>query len=225
MPQSLLEVSPISYTVPIRPDSYPREDCVKETALHHAQIIQQRKDIEALTLVSIESLLDLPSSPSADAGRPSLADSTVVKHCLRPFQPSDFDALIEERNINQQCGYVLCPRLKQSQDTQSKYRILRGEGKGRDALKFVETHTLERWCSNDCRKRALYIKLQLSEEPAWIRAHSIDESIVLLKDESTEEVREAGGTGITERLKSFGLNADEQDSLEKLVPQANGLSP
>ena len=201
MPKSILKnaVSSIS--------AQSREDRNRETAFYHAQLLQQRKDVEALILASTEALLELPSSPAADPARPCLQDANLVKNSLKTFQPSDYDSMIEERNINKQCGYVLCAKPNREEDTKAKYRIL--PSKKGDAINFVERHTLERWCSDDCGKRALYIKVQLCEEPAWTRAGSAGGSILLLEDEQDDQKKHADDYPLVEKLKSIGLEDDE----------------
>ena len=219
MPQSILKRPSSSITAPSPPAARSREDRNKETALYHAQLLQQRKDVEALILSSTETLLDSPSSPTADPAHPSNADSTLVKNSLKPFQPSDYDSLIEERNVNKQCGYVLCPKPNRLQDTKAKYRILNGQGKGNDALRFVEKQTLERWCSDDCGKRALYIKVQLSEEPAWTRT-ATEGDFVLLEEKPEIQRAKDGKVNLIERLKNLDIGQDEK----QLAAQMKALS-
>lgn len=192
-----------------------REDRNKETAIYHARLLQQRKDTEALILVSTELLLELPSSPAADPARPCLQDVTLVKDSLRAFQLSDYDSLIEERNINKQCGYVLCPRPNRQEDTKAKYRILSGKG-GSNDLKFVERHTLERWCSNDCGKRALFIKVQLKEEPAWTRHGSSGGDILLLENERNDERQPEDDSALIEKLGSLNLGLEEDEVIARM---------
>ena len=69
------------------------------------------------------------------------------------FQPSDYDALIEERHVNGRCGYTLCANAPRKQGPKAPW--LRNK--------------VENWCSDDCAKKALYVKAQLSETPAWER--------------------------------------------------------
>ena len=208
MPHSILKntVSSIS--------AQARDDRNRETALYHAQLLQQRKDVEALILASTEALLELPSSSAADPARPCLQDTVIVKNSLKPFQPSDYDSLIEERNINKQCGYVLCPRPNRQEDTKAKYRILPGR-KG-DTVNFVERHTLERWCSDACGKRALYVKVQLCEEPGWTRAGSAGGDIVFLEDErNNQKIQEVDST-LTEKLRSLDMGLEEDEVITKM---------
>ena len=193
-----------------------REDRNKETAVYHAKLLQQRKDAEALILASTELLVELPSSPVADPARPSLQDITLVKGSLKTFQPSDYDSLIEERNINKQCGYVLCPRPNRQEGTKAKYRILSGKGRGSNSLKFVERHTLERWCSDDCGKRALFVKVQLNEEPAWTRIASSSGDILLLEDERNSQKQLEDDSVLIEKLRSLDMGLEEDEVIARM---------
>ena len=208
MPRSILKSPPFTNTSS-PPAARSRDDRNKAAALYHAQLIQQQKEVEELILASTEKLLDLPSLSSADPAHPCSTDSELVKSSLRLYQPSDYDALIEERNINKQCGYVLCPRPNRLQETQAKYRILYGRGRGPDALKIVERQFLERWCSDDCGKRALYIKVQLNEEPAWTRSHTIEGNILLLEDIPNHQKSEDRETSLQEHFQDLDLNREE----------------
>lgn len=119
----------------------------------------------------ILELVTLPSSPSADPTSPSTADVAALKVALVPFQPSDYDNLILERNIEGRCGYALCPRERRKEDHKANFRILWGPksgGRGRE-MKIVPKEKLEMWCSDDCAKRAMYVRVQLADEPVWER--------------------------------------------------------
>lgn len=226
MPHSILKKSESRPdTTPIPPAVRSREDRNQETALYHAQLLQQRKDLEALVLASTEALLDVPSSLDADPASPSPSDAALVKSLLRPFQPSDYDALIDERNINGQCGYVLCPQNKRKQDTKARYRILHGNGRDSDALKFVLTQSLEMWCSDECGKRAMYIKVQLIEEPAWTRANTSSGDIDLLENKITSDSEPT----LIERMTSLGVGVAEDQLVDRLkalaLERGNGNAP
>ena len=176
------------------------------TALYHANLIQAQKEVEAQVLLSTETLLDLPSSPTAaDPSHPSLQDAALVRNSLRIFQPADYDALIEERNINKTCGYILCLRQNRVEPTPAKLRILYDKGKGSEALRVVEKAFLEKWCSDDCGRRALYIKVQLTEEPAWLRSAESSGDIVLLDESGNADVQ------LLEGMKNLNVVAKEQD--------------
>jgi hypothetical protein len=119
-----------------------------DTAIQHAHLIQEQKQILNRNLDAIEQLSDYPSS--------SIPTSSEISHFLTSmvdFQPSDYDALIEERHVNGRCGYTLCSNPPRKPGPKAPW------------LK----NKVENWCSDDCAKRALYIKAQLSETPAWER--------------------------------------------------------
>ncbi len=145
------------------------EERNRETALYHANLIQERKDAQIEILQSTETLLEFPRCATSNSAHPAEGDIINVKKLLRYFQPSDYDSLTKERNIDRRCGYVLCPCPNRLQNTNAKYRILRNKTTGEPSLKFVEREELEHWCSDECGKRALHIRVQLSQEPAWTR--------------------------------------------------------
>ncbi|KAK2737360.1 hypothetical protein FQN57_007538 [Myotisia sp. PD_48] len=159
-------------------------------ALHHARQIQTRKDTEALVLSRIETLMDLPTSSQSTATSPSPEDVDTFLNGLTPFQPTDYDNLILERNINGSCGYTLCPNPHRKENQTGKFRIVWGQkgsgprGQGRE-MKFVPKEQLEMWCSDQCAERAMYVRVQLSEIPAWERMATPNKGIVLL-----DQVRE-----------------------------------
>ncbi|KAI4250510.1 MAG: hypothetical protein L6R40_000109 [Gallowayella cf. fulva] len=195
------------------PSTLSREDRNRQLAFHHAHLIQYRKDIESQILTATETLLGLPSSSTASSSNPSHKDAKTVKDSLRPFQPSDYDALVEERNIDRRCGYVLCPRENRRQTAGSKYRVIaaRGGVKGSN-LKVVESKELERWCGDECGKRALYLRVQLSEEPAWMRDWQTSESLELYE----ESQRRAGvheGDGSPPQVPTKLATSDTKQTL------------
>jgi hypothetical protein len=149
-----------------------------EVALQHAQQIQTQKDAEEVILTRILELLELPSSPTADPATPSEEDTNKFKYALATFRPSDYDNLILERNYEDSCGYTLCPRKHRKQNTgrgggggfQFKYGP-KGSGPGGRgrSVEIVPQDQVEKWCSDACAERALWIRVQLSEEPVWER--------------------------------------------------------
>jgi hypothetical protein len=189
--------------------SYPattssKEDRDREVALYHANLIQQRKDIELNILFSTETLIDYPLAKSPyDASNPSPTDAKEFKQFLRPFQPTDYDELIHERNINEKCGYTLCPNARVKDGSGGKYRILGTNGKAKD-FRVVEKEELEKWCSEACAKRALYVRVQLSENPAWER----DAAGSTVNIDLLDEPKFAEGA-IAEGLEKMNLEGDK----------------
>lgn len=176
-------------------------------ALQHANQIQAQKDAQALILDRILELIEFPSSESADPAQPSTADAAALKTALVPFQPADFDNLILERNIEGRCGYALCPREHRKEDPNAKFRILWGpkgsgdNGRGRE-MKVVPREKLEMWCSDQCAERALYLRVQLAEEPVWER-RAVDSRTKPL--ELLEEARQT-------KNKEFKKDVEREDA-------------
>ena len=183
-----------------------KEDRDRETALYHAALIQQQKDVEMEILDATERLIDFPLNATSTAAKPALSDVTLFKELLQLFQPSDYDILIEERNINDHCGYALCPSPRIRDGGRGTYRLLGTSGKAKD-FKVVRKEELEKWCSDDCAKRAMYVKVQLSERPAWERAASSQRIELLNEEKSEAEKREAQ---LAEELRRLNISREEK---------------
>jgi hypothetical protein len=202
----------------LKKTSYPATSSSKaerdrELALYHARLIQKRKDVELEVLMSTETLLDYPLATSPyDASNPSPADAKTFKDLIRPFQPSDYDALILERNINELCGYTLCPNPPRKETGGGKYRMVGKYGKGKD-FRVVEKKELEKWCSEACAKRALYVRVQLSETAAWER-EGVESTVNI---DLLDEPKSRADT-VMEGLEKMHLTEDEnikkQDSAD-----------
>ncbi|KAF7115683.1 hypothetical protein CNMCM5793_002923 [Aspergillus hiratsukae] len=185
-------------------------------AMHHAHQIQAQKDTEALILDRILELVAFPSSPSADPAAPSVEDARAFKVALVPFQPADYDNLILERNIEGLCGYGLCPREHRKEDVGGKYRITWGAkgsgpgGRGRE-MNIVPKEKLEMWCSDECAERAMFIRVQLAEEPAWERRDGTHGKELLLLEEDRARARKGKS-----RMTSSATLKDVTGRLEDL---------
>jgi hypothetical protein len=163
-------------------------------ALQHAQQIQAQKDAEGMILDRTIELLEIPTTPSADPTTPDPEDVHLFKTALQLFRPGDYDNLIMERNYEDLCGYGLCPRKNRKQvgATGSTFHFKYGAkgsgpgGRGR-AVDIVPRENLEKWCSDECAERALFIRVQLSEQPVWERRADETEDIrIELLEESRE---------------------------------------
>ncbi|PKS08850.1 hypothetical protein jhhlp_003461 [Lomentospora prolificans] len=153
----------------------------KEVALEHARILQQRKELETVILQNIITLSEYPrirTSPYS-AANPSPSDVADFKKLVRLFQPSDYDDLIAERNANDLCGYVLCPKPKLKATRGGAWKLVSARGSGFD---IVHRKEHEQWCSQFCARHALYVKVQLNETAAWERVGIPDIDIELLGD-------------------------------------------
>ncbi|KAG0653017.1 RNA polymerase II-associated 2 [Hyphodiscus hymeniophilus] len=177
----------------LKKTSYPattsrsKDERDREVALYHANLLQERKDIELKILLNTETLIDYPlASKPYDASNPSPVDARSFKKLVQPFQPSDYDSLIVERNINEHCGYSLCPNDRVKDGAAGKYRLIGKTGKAKN-FKVVEKGELEKWCSSACAKRALYVRVQLSQVPAWERDITYGMEIDLLDESKSGE--------------------------------------
>ncbi|UPX20693.1 Protein-serine/threonine phosphatase [Ascochyta rabiei] len=180
-----------------------------DVALHHANILEQRKAVEAQVLDGILTLMEFPSSPHADAQRPSPADARAFEETVAAFQPADYDALIEERNIAGKCGYALCPKPKaRARSTAKKQFVDTDRG-----VEIVDRKVLEVWCSDDCAKRALYVKVQLNEEPAWLRSAGHGEKMELLV-ENAHELRATLPVRTKPRAAPAPAKAHDEDDVD-----------
>ena len=203
-------------------------------AVHHAQVLENRKQLELSILASIEHLLEYPPTSSmmtaaagggagAGAGAGQQLSGDVVsefKRQLAHFRPADLDDLVEERNIVRKCGYPLCARsntLQQPITTTTttaapapappKYRVLFRGSAGSPIV--VEARRLERFCSDDCARRALWIRVQLSDQPAWLRPSGAEPSITLLEEEKNRAPCSASRLADPMFRANLGKLADE----------------
>lgn len=182
----------------------PKQD-PRQIALQHARILQDRKDTEAQILENVITLLDFPRHPDRPASDPAPTDARAFTSLIRIFQPGDYDDLAVERNLDgDKCGYALCPRKRRRYPGAGTYKMV---NKGRKDFDIVETRELEKWCSTECTRRALWVKVQLNETAAWERVGLPDIEIELYPEKKDGEEEEdgkaaAGGSGAEEGKKS-----------------------
>ncbi|KAL6866731.1 Rtr1/RPAP2 family domain-containing protein [Trichoderma novae-zelandiae] len=165
----------------ITPRSDPKQTA-REIAIHHATLLQHRKDLESQILDSLILLSEYPLVRDApySSSNPAPSDISDFKANVRLFQPSDYDDLIEERNVNELCGYTLCAKPRRQTGSGGEWKLT-------NSGEIVKRKELEKWCSQICARRALYVKVQLNETAAWERAGIPDIQIDLLdEDKSTE---------------------------------------
>jgi hypothetical protein len=190
-----------------------------QTAVHHARVYEQRKQVEIEILDAVMELMDFPTSPDADATRPSPSDAQRFRQAIVPFQPSDYDGLIEERNIAGKCGYTLCPRPKgKAPSTARKQFVETSKG-----VQIVDRKTLEVWCSDDCARRALFVKVQLNEEPAWLRQGDHGTELELMVD-NAEEQQLALPLRLKKQATPAPKDAEEEDAAAAWAARDDALA-
>ncbi|KIW19853.1 hypothetical protein PV08_00428 [Exophiala spinifera] len=143
-----------------------RENRIRSTALRHATEIEDRKKLQTRIADLIVEAFELPTKPDADPARPSPSDASLFKQCLGLFQQSDLDDLIYERNVDNRCGYALCPKPNQRL---SHTGNLVWNRKGGKDFKLVNKAEMEKWCSSLCAERTAFVRTQLGTGPAWLR--------------------------------------------------------
>ena len=85
----------------------------------------------------------------------------------------------------------------------------------------MERQELEKWCSDECGRRALFLKIQLREEPAWLRGgddQSLQIKLLEEENEGEEEILsrirklEIGdrGRGIDEQMKALAIERGDE---------------
>lgn len=175
----------------------------RELAIQHANILEHRKDLEAQILDSLILLSEYPVLRGAphSAADPAPFDVADFKSHVRLFQPSDYDDLIVERNVNELCGYTLCGRPRRQMGPGGEWKITSNGD-------IVKRKDLEMWCSQKCARRALYVKVQLNETAAWERAGIPDIEIELLDEDRSGETeadrtaRKLGEMKLEDQLKA-----------------------
>ncbi|KAK5699669.1 hypothetical protein LTR97_005798 [Elasticomyces elasticus] len=163
-------------------------------ALAHAHRLQDQKDWEARILKAIEVLIEYPSSAPFNSEEANNF-TTLVQH----FQPSDLDALVEERVIDRKCGYALCGNAPRS--------VTMG--------KEVEWKVA-------CTRKSAYIETQLSPVPAWERQEDAHPRISLPPDDRSAAYERHAETSSQTAVKQLQqsaatakLNNDTELALER----------
>ncbi|KAI8956115.1 Rtr1/RPAP2 family-domain-containing protein [Xylaria longipes] len=202
----------------------------REVAIKHARIIHSRREVEDQISDSMIELSKFPISRVApyNASNPAPADAESFKNLVRLYQPGDYDDLIEERNANGLCGYTLCPKPRSRVSGGGTFKLV---NYGRKDFNIIPSRELEKWCSQKCAKRAMYVKVQLNETAAWERAGipSIqvelfeEEQISAISDTTNQAAKDVDNLKI-EAQKKTAENARDL-ALERGDTAENGKTP
>lgn len=166
------------------PSPKPSEDSRRRaTAIRYALAIEEQKKLKSRVLDLVLEAYGLPGQPVSSPAEASSNDVQLFKTCLSLFQPSDFDDLVRERNIDDRCGYALCSNPNQK-ITHGGNKVW--NGKGGPEFRVVPRSELEKWCSSECEQRAAFGRFQLSDEPAWLRGSQNESDHIKLMDEVVE---------------------------------------
>lgn len=209
-------------------------DRLRATAVQQARILEDQKRIRDQVTDLIIECYDFPSQPNASPIEPVPTDVKSFGTALSLFQPSDFDELVSERNIDDRCGYALCPNPNQKAPGGGN-KVWNRKG-GKD-FKLLDKAEFERWCSRACRIRGEFVRGQLSTEPAWVR--DVSETKVRLLDDLQHEndlaaalrelsMEDSAKADLESRLKALSLehgdngkaSARELDIVEKEITES-----
>ncbi|KAK3398250.1 Rtr1/RPAP2 family-domain-containing protein [Sordaria brevicollis] len=170
LPHSKDRVPPALLPVSI-PDltSLPTEQRLAHEQALLLQRLSQTELKPAVPLETIELLSSFPTlrSPAnkhphnglpLTAANPPPTDASDFLRLVADFTPTEYLELIEERNCLGNCGYVLCPRPKRNYE--GEYKIIMRTGN------IAKCEDLNKWCSDECAVRALYVKVQL-DNPSY----------------------------------------------------------
>jgi len=192
------------------------EERIRSTVLRQARDIESKKKLQSKITDLVVEAFDLPSSPNADPAKPQPSDATLFRQCLSLFQASDLDDLIYERNVDNKCGYSLCPRPNQ--------RLAHGgekvwNQKGGKDFKLVDKIDMEKWCSKECQERTAFVRAQLGTEPAWLRViRAVDikfldevDSDGLADSFKTLSIARAADDDMADKMQALALERGELD--------------
>ncbi|KAI0392993.1 Rtr1/RPAP2 family-domain-containing protein [Xylariaceae sp. FL0594] len=198
------KTTPSTVAEPLPPATDPREIAIK-----HARIIHSRRELEDQIADSLIELSRFPTTREQqhDAANPAPADVQTFKDLVRLFQPGDYDNLIEERNANGLCGYTLCPNPKARIANGGTYKLV---NYGRKDFNIVPRRELERWCSQKCAKRAMYVKVQLNETAAWERVGISSIHIDLYEEEHARTINDDGAEQLTRDMEKMKVETEQK---------------
>lgn len=137
----------------------PKQKLIKESA-------EQRFKIEKLVFVWQEKLFS----------QPKISPVTLQRSAIY-LQPRTFEEVVEERVVQEWCGYPLCDSPPKTDDLQ-KYKISLSH------RKVYDQSELANYCSEACYHKSKYFIMQLSEEPVWFRdLNAIPSAHIVLLEE------------------------------------------
>ncbi|KAI8876019.1 hypothetical protein K501DRAFT_338360 [Backusella circina FSU 941] len=121
----------------------PKQKLVKESA-------QQRFKTEKLVFIWQEKLFSSETVPIATLRSASLY-----------LQPKTYSEVMEERNVQEWCGYPVCP--ERPRRSMQRFKISLKQ------RKVFDQSEMSHFCSDACYYKSKYYSMQLSEEPVWFR--------------------------------------------------------
>ncbi|KAK3939843.1 hypothetical protein QBC46DRAFT_314906 [Diplogelasinospora grovesii] len=179
----------------------------KIPAVLPAQYLRPEDFKEPIPLETFERLSQFPSirKPGISAANPAPEDVREFVTAVAEFQPGEYSDLIEERNCLGNCGYTLCPRPKRNYH--GEFKIL--------SSGIAKVEDVNKWCSDECALRALYIKVQL-DNPSYTTR--VTDGKLVAKIELRGEEK-AAGQSANKPKPNDKRKADETDQLPDAIDQ------
>ncbi|KAI2628350.1 Rtr1/RPAP2 family-domain-containing protein [Xylaria nigripes] len=204
VPKGILKNKDASPATAEKSSSDPREIAIK-----HARIIHSRRGVENQIADSMIELSKFPVTRNSahNAANPDPADAESFRSHIRLYQPGDYDDLVEERNANGLCGYTLCPNPRTRLSGAGTFKLV---NYGRKDFNIVPSRELEKWCSQKCAKRAMYVKVQLNETAAWERAGISSIQIELFEEDQDSQANPAEQS--TKNIENMKIEAQERSA-------------
>ncbi|KAI6087943.1 Rtr1/RPAP2 family-domain-containing protein [Hypoxylon rubiginosum] len=211
--------APAATPTPVSPfpvqESNPTADkpSARDVAVQQALVIQQQYVVEDQIQDAIIALSYFPPARTAggqpfDCASPARGDADAFRELIRTFQPGDYEDMIEERNTRGLCGYALCARPRTKVGGGGEYKLINF---GRKDFNIVPRKELERWCSQQCARRAMYVKVQLNETAAWERAGIPTIQIELLDEPSQARSKDDDATArVTRELQNLQIDKEKK---------------
>ncbi|KAK4199451.1 hypothetical protein QBC40DRAFT_281988 [Triangularia verruculosa] len=177
------------------------------TGLTRAQAAQlltlSKKELKPPIPIETFELLSA-SFPSSTP--PSPDDVSLLLSHLPEFSPSEYLDLIDERNCLNHCGYALCSKPRRNFPGKVK---IRPSG-------VAKTADLNKWCSDDCALKGMYIHVQL-EHPSyeWVGDKGEMKVKIRLREGKDKEKEKGSADELEKAVAGLSLDGANDDSDKK----------
>ncbi|CAM0138275.1 unnamed protein product [Umbelopsis sp. WA50703] len=121
-------------------------------------------------------------------------DKNTMIEAAKYLQPNGYEEVVEERNLEDWCGYPLCANTRKK--VTSKYKISLSERKVFDQTELAS------YCSIDCLQRSKFYIGQLSDIPLWSREAATANVEVIAMDEDISQAIARSTSALNSRKES-----------------------
>ncbi|KAG2216903.1 hypothetical protein INT45_010931 [Circinella minor] len=132
---------------------------------------------------------------------------SLLRQAATILQPQTYDEVVEERAVQDYCGYPLCNNAPVKD--QPRYRISLSQRKVFDQTELAS------YCSDNCLQKSKYFRMQLSEEPVWFRDLQTQPLVkIVLPSQDLKKILEEEKQ---ESQKAKSTHQIRQDYVQKLL--------